>query len=380
MSGFAVILTDGIDYGVAISVQGFKTRSVEKPYTHSNMRASCEGFTEIVRTNISMVRRRLKSPTCVTKIYTVGDRSKADVAVCYLKDKADPVMVKQIEEKLQNIPLNTILESGYIEPFLQDENNTVFSQISTTDRPDKFAAKLYDGRIGIIVDGTPYSLVLPALFVENFQTMDDYSGLSVYTTFIRWLKYFSFAITVLLPGVYVAIANFNPELFPPAILFNIISAEQKTPFTIFAECLIIHIIFEVMREAGLRLPETVGHAVSIVGGLVLGDIVVNVGLISAPVVLIVALGTISSFIVPDLYPAIAVMRFMFIFAGGIFGMFGVTVLGIVLLMKVCSMSSYGVPYMSPLTPFTLKAMRDVLKRANWYKMAEGDVNINELSS
>jgi len=379
MSGFAVILADGVNYAVAIGAQGFKSRAVEKSSSHNNLRSSGESFTEVIRTNISLVRRRLKSPTFVSKIYKIGERSNTDAAICYISDKASPETVKAIEERLQNIPLNTILEGGYIEPFLQEESNTLFSQIAVTDRPDKLAAKLYDGRVAVLVDGTPFAMYLPTLFSENFQTMDDYSGLPVYTTFIRWLKYLAFFVTVALPGYYVAVANYNPEFLPPAVLFNIVSSEQSLPFNIFTECIVIHIIFEIMREAGLRLPAAIGHTVNIVGGLVLGDIVIKVGLVSAPLVLIVALGAISSFIVPDLYPAITITRFAYILAGGFFGLYGLSVLTFMLLTKVCSMSCYGVPYTAPITPFTFKAMRDWAVRLSWRGMAKSDVNINELT-
>jgi spore germination protein KA len=378
MSGFAIILVDGIDYATAIGVQGFNMRSVDRPLIHSNMRGSNEGFTENLRTNVSLVRRRIKSPTFVVKNEIIGKRSQTSVSICYLKDKADPYMISQIEERLKDIPVELILESGYIEPFLQDEGNTIFTQVGTTDRPDCFAAKLYDGRVGLIVDGTPYAMFLPLLFTEHFQTMDDYSGLTIFATFNRWLKYIAFFMTLLLPGFFVAVSNYNPELFPPTILFNIISAEQKTPFTILTECVIVILIYEIMREAGLRLPSVIGHAVSIVGGLVLGDIVISVGLISAPIVLIIAISAITSFVVPDLYPTTAVLRFMFVLAGGFFGLFGMSVLGIIVLFKVCGLSNYGVPYMAPLTPFTGKAMRDYFIRQGWHKLAKNDVNINEM--
>jgi spore germination protein KA len=222
-------------------------------------------------------------------------------------------------------------------------------------------------------------MYLPLLFVEHFQTMDDYSGMTIFATFTRWLKYIAFFMTLLLPGLFVAISNFHPELFPPTILFNIISAEQKTPFTILTECVLVLLIYEIMREAGLRIPSMIGHAVNIVGGLVLGDIVINVGLISAPLVLIVAISTITSYIVPDLYPSIAVMRFAFVFAGGFFGLFGLSAAGIIVLFKICAMSSYGVPYMAPLTPFTARAMRDYFVRQSWRKLVKYDVNINDMT-
>jgi len=379
MSGFTLILADGVDYAIAIGAQGFKTRAVEKSSSHNNLRSSGESFTEVIRTNISLVRRRLKSPDFICKMHTIGELSNTDAAICYLKNKASPDTVKKVEEKLKTIPLHMILEGGYIETFLQEDSNTLFTQIGVTDRPDKLAAKLYDGRIAVLVDGTPFAMYLPTLFSENFQTMDDYSGLPVYATFIRWLKYIAFIFTVALPGYYVAVANFNPEFLPPAVLFNVVAAEQTLPFSIFTECIVIHIIFEIMREAGLRLPSAIGHTVNIVGGLVLGDIVIKVGLVSAPLVLIVAIGAISSFIVPDLYPAITVTRFAFIIAGGVFGLYGLSVLTFLIMIKVCSMSCYGVPYTAPLTPFTMKAVRDWAIRISWRKMAESDLNLNELT-
>ncbi|MCL1881268.1 MAG: spore germination protein [Oscillospiraceae bacterium] len=379
MSGFACILIDGVDYAIAVGVQGFSTRGVQRPLIHDNIRGSCEAFCEVLRFNISLVRRRIRSPNFVTKISTIGEYSKTDIAVCYFKDKVDPEMLKEVEERLEKIPISMILESGYVEPFLQDEGNSLFTQVGITDRPDSLAAKLYDGRIAVMVEGTPYVLFLPLLFTEHFQTVDDYTGLNIFTGFVRIVKYFAFLMCVLLPGFFVAATNFHPELFPPNILFNIINSEQKTPFTILAEAVIVIVIFKVMREAGLRLPSVVGHAVSIVGGLVLGDIVISVGLISAPIVLVVAFSVIASFIVPDLYPTIAVLRFGFVLAGGLFGLFGITALGVAVLFKVCSMSAYGVPYMAPLTPFTLRGMRDYFVRLDWYKLVKKDVNLNRMT-
>jgi spore germination protein KA len=378
MSGFAIILVDGVDSALAIGAQGFATRGVQRPLIHDNMRGSCEAFCEVLRFNIALVRRRVRTPNFVANIMQIGEYAKTDIAVCYFKDKVDKEMLKQVEERLKKIPLEMILEGGYIEPFLQDEGNSIFSQIGITDRPDNLAAKLYDGRIAVMVEGTPFVMFLPLLFNEHFQTMDDYTGLSVYSSFVRVLKYFAFIMCVLLPGYFVAATNFHPELFPPAILFNIISAEQKTPFTILFECILVIIIFKVMREAGLRLPSVVGHAVSIVGGLVLGDIVISIGLISAPIVLIIAFSAIASFIVPDLYPTISMLRFAFVVAGGLFGLFGITLLAVAVLFKTCSMSAYGVPYLAPLTPFTFRSMRDYFVRRSWYRLVKDDMPISDM--
>lgn len=378
MSGFAVLLIEGLGYGIAVGVQGFKSRSVEQATTHLNLRSSRESFNEVIRTNLSLVRRRVKSPSLIFNMMTLGDRSKTDVCVCYIKDKADAVLVKQIKDRLKRIDINSILESGFIQPFLQDKNNMVFSEIGTTERPDTFAAKLYDGRIGIIVDNTPFALYVPQLFIENFQTMDDYSGMPVYVTLIRWLKYFAAALTVLLPGFYVALANFHPELFPNSLLFNLSVSTVSTPYPLLLECVIIHVMFEIMREAGLRLPTYVGHAVSIIGGLVIGQIVVSAGLVGAPMVLIVAVTAISSFIVPDLYDSIVVLRFGFMLVGGFWGLYGITLLAFIVALKICSMSNHGVPYTAPLAPFSWQAMRDVLTRVSWHRLVKRDVRLQDL--
>jgi spore germination protein KA len=379
MSGFAVVLIDGVDYAVAIGAQGFANRGVQRPLIHDNIRGSCEAFCEVLRFNISLIRRRVRSPQLVTKITNVGEYSRTDVAVLYFADKVDKEMLKQVEERLENLPIKLILEGGYIEPFLQDSGNSIFTQIGITDRPDNLAAKLYDGRIGIMVEGTPFVMFLPLLFAEHFQTMDDYTGISVYSSFIRVVKYLAFLMCILLPGFFVAGTSFHPELFPATLLFNILSTEQKTPFAILFEATAVLIIFKIMREAGLRLPSVIGHAVSIVGGLVLGDILISVGLISAPIVLIVAFSSIAAFCVPDLYPSISVLRFAFVIAGGLFGLYGLTIFGMVILYKVCSMSAYGVPYMAPLTPFTLRGMRDYFIRRTWYDFVKDDVTLSSMT-
>lgn len=378
MSGFAVILLDGVTTGVATGAQGFKTRGIEKPSMHQNLRGSCEGFAEVMRTNVSMVRRRCKSPSLVFKYLTLGDVSNTDVALVYMTDRAAPELVTALEDKLKSVPLGIILEGGFIQPFLEDKGNCLFSEIGATDRPDVLVGKISEGRVALIVDGTPYVLYMPHMFVENFQTMDDYTETPVYVTLMRWLKYFAFFFTVMLPGFFLALANFNPELIPNKLLTNVMSAVQSTPYPLLPECILIYVVYEIMREAGLRLPQTVGHAVSIVGGLVIGDIVVTAGLVGAPMVLIVGLTAITSFVVPDLYAAVAVLRFAFIIAGGMLGLYGVALMGVATLIAVCSMREFGISYTAPLMPFSPKAMRDVFTRASWSRMAKGSVKVQNL--
>lgn len=379
MGGFCVILADGVTHGIAIGVQGFEKRSVSEPSTHVNLRGSREGFVEAVRTNMSMLRRRIKSPDLVFKLSTVGSLSNTDICLCYIESKVSRELLGDIERRLENLPLSAILEGGYIQPFLEEKGSLIFDEAGITERPDTLAAKLYEGRVGILVDGTPFALIIPRLFTENFQTLDDYTQKPIYATIMRALRYLAFAASVLLPGFYVAIANFHPELIPNSLLLNLAASIQITPYDLLTECLMIHIFYEIMREAGLRMPSNLGHAVSIVGGIVIGDIVVSAGLIGAPLVLIVAVSSIASFIVPDLYNSIVVMRFAFIIAGGMWGLFGITILGMLFLLKICSMSPYGVPYTSPVSPFSLRGMRDTLIRAGWRTLSKNDVKIQDLN-
>lgn len=379
MSGFVVILVEGVSHGLSIGVQGYAARSVEQPSTHNNVRGSRDGFVEVIRTNISLIRRRMKTPDLVFKMMQLGDMSNTDVCLCYIKGVADKKLVKQVEKYLKKVPLNTIIECGYIQSFLENPGNQIFSEVGTTERPDTFTSKLHEGKVGILVDGSPFALYMPKLFMENFNVIDDYTGRPVYTALIRVLRYIAFIVATVTSGFYVALANFNPELFPEALLLNLATSIQDTPYPLLAECLIIHIFYEIMREAGLRIPTNIGHAVSIVGGLVIGDIVVSAGLVGAPMVLVVAVSAITSFVVPDLYDSIVIMRFAYIIVGGIWGLFGITVLSALVVVKLCSQESYGVPHTAPISPFSPKAMRDFILRRDWKILSKKDYRVQDLS-
>ena len=224
MSGFAVILIDGMDKGVAIGVQGFSFRSVSEPSNEVNVRGSREGFTEPIRINLSMVRRRIKSPKLKFELFQLGSESRTDVCMVYMTDIVDPKLLRDIRRKLKQIKLDVVLESGYIQPFLEGKPLSLFSDVGTTERPDTLCAKINEGRIAVLVDGTPFALIVPYLFSENFQSLDDYCHRPYFAAFIRILKYVSFFFTILLPGVYVGVGTFHPELFPHALLYNIASS------------------------------------------------------------------------------------------------------------------------------------------------------------
>lgn len=378
-SGFAVILVDGCTRAIGIGIQGYKSRGIDEPTSELNVRGSREGFVEVIRTNMSMIRRRIKSPTLVFELQTLGDRSNTDVCLCYISDKVSPALLENIKKRLKSVNLNTILESGYLQPYFEGKGGWFFSECGTCERPDTFAAKLYEGRVGILVDGTPFALIVPHLFIESFQTLDDYTQKPFYAFFIRLVRLSAYFITLFLPGAYVAIASYNPEMLPSALILNLAAAEQTAPFSLMVECLFIHFMYEILREAGIRLPRPIGHAIGVVGGLVIGDITVSAGLVGAPMVLVVALSGLCSFVVPTMYEKTVVLRFLYIIAGGVFGLYGLLIMAGAVVIKMCSLNTYGIPYMAPISPFSPKAMRDMLVRSGWKKMAKGDVTVQSLN-
>lgn len=366
MSGFAVLLVDGCSVALSIGVQGFSFRSVSEPESEVSERGSREGFVEPLRINMSLLRRRLKNPSLKFETMTLGSISKTDICLCYLTNAVSESILEKLKNKLKKIDLDAVLASGYLVTFLEDDNDySIFSGIGVTERPDTASGKINEGRIAILIDGTPSALIVPYLFVENFQTMGDYSYKPYYATLIRWLKYICFFVASLLPGTYVVVALFNPELFPEKILNKVALSIGSTPFGLITEILLVLFMYEIMREAGLRLPKTLGHAVSIVGALVIGDTAVSAGLIGAPTLMIVALTAISSYVIPNLYPQLCVLRLLFIFAGGFFGIWGIVLLMCVVIVNICGKSTLGVPYTMPLAPFKPFGMRDVLVRADW---------------
>ncbi len=378
-SGFGIILVDGCMQAIAIGIQGYQSRGIDEPSAELNVRGSREGFCEVIRTNMALIRRRIKSPTLVFEMQSVGDRSNTDICLCYISDKVSPKLLANVRDRVKSIKLSTILESGYIQPYFEGKGGWFFSECGTCERPDTFAAKLYEGRVGILVDGTPFALVVPHLFIESFQTLDDYTQKPFYAFFIRAVRVFAYLITLFLPGAYVAIASYNPEMLPSSLILNLAAAEQTAPFSLMFECLFIHFMYEILREAGIRLPRPIGHAIGVVGGLVIGDITVSAGLVGAPMVLVVALSGLCSFVVPTQYEKTVVLRFLFIIAGGVFGLYGLLVLAGVVIIKMCSLQTYGVPYMAPISPFSPKSSRDMFVRAGWRKLAKSDVVLQNLN-
>lgn len=369
MGGSCALMIDGVPRALLLDVRGFDRRSISEPIMEITDRGSRESFIEVARINMTMIRRRLKTPSLRFETMEIGEQSATSVVVCYLSDRVSESILEQVRQRLKSIKIDGVLESGYIQPFLDTKRLSFFSGVGYVERPDTLCAKLLEGRVGVMVDGAPLALVVPHLFSENFQSFDDYCNRPFYATFSRMLKYFSFFVSIILPGLYVAIGTFHPELLPESLLYDIAVSESRTPFSLAMEAFIIHIIYEILHQAGLRLPKPVGNTISVVGALVIGESAVTAGIISAPMVMVVAFTAISAFLVPTLYDASAVLRLLFILIGGFTGIFGVLLFLTVILVNICSIDPYGIPYTSPFAPFDVRAMRDGVLRLGWKKLS-----------
>ncbi len=374
MSGFAVLCVEGCGEAVVFGVQGFDSRGPEEPKNEVMQRGAKDGFTESYQNNMAMIRRRMKTAALKFEKAEAGSESRTPLAICYLADKASPEVLERVRKSLRECDLKTVLGAGYLTGYL--ERGSLFSGVGLTERPDVVCGKIEEGRVAVLVEGTPSVLIVPFLFVENFQTLDDYLTRPFYAAFVRWIKYIAFLLSALLPGLYVAIASHHPELLPESLMLKIAQAEAETPFPVLAETLLLYFLYEMLREAGLRAPGSLSATVSIVGGLVIGDTAVSAGLVSAPSLMVVALTAIAGYTVPRLYEPLSLLRLGFLLAGGFFGVWGVMIGFVLLLMDLCGSESFGVPLLSPVSPFLGRLVRrDVAGREKWKKLSRWDPRV-----
>ncbi len=378
ISGNLVMFAEGCHSAVLFGVQGFPKRAVLEPSTEMQERGSREAFVESFKDNITMIRRRVRSPVFKIQTIEVGATTKTRACVCYMSDRVNQKMLQNVIERLKNSTIDTVLGSGYLQSFLDAKHPSLFSGVGFTERPDVFTAKMAEGKICIIVDGTPNAIIVPYLFIEHFHSLDDYLKRPYYATFIRVLKIISFLFSVFLPGIYVAVCTFHQEIIPETMIFGITGQESRTPLPIMIEALFIHLVYEIVREAGLRMPKTVGHAISIVGALVIGESAVTAGIISAPMVIVVGLTAVSAFVVSTLYEPVAVLRFAFIVIGGLSGIYGIMLGFAVVLINAAAINPYGVPFTSPVSPTKLGAWRDFILRSDWRKMSKRNMLVDKL--
>lgn len=377
-SGFAAVFLDGVSKCLVLGIQGFEKRGIDDPATESNIKGARECFTETLNDNKATLHRRIKTPALKMKQIKVGKQVQTSVAICYIKGIASEALVAEVERRINSADVNRICDYAELASFLGSDVGSLFSAYGNTERPDTLCSKLYEGRVAVLVDGSPFAVYVPYLFSDAFSTVDDYNNHPVYASMNRLLKYFSFVISAVLPGIYVAVGTFHQELLPTSLMYTIAAAEITTPFSLMQEAVMIMILYEIMREAGLRLPRAIGHAVSIIGALVIGDAVVNAGLVGAPMLVVVAVTAIASYVIYPLYESIAVLRIGFIMLGGYAGIYGVVLGMCVLCVNITAVNPYGVPYSAPISPLSKSSVGDTLYRQNWIKMVKRNITIQKL--
>lgn len=364
LSGKIVLFTDGLNVAMVININNPPGRNIEEPVVESVIRGPREGFTESIATNIVLIRKKIKSTNLKMESFKLGRETRTNVTISYLAHIANGNIVKEVRERINKIDCNAVLGANYIKEYIEDEHISGFPTIFSTERPEVVAGKLLEGRIAIFVDGTPLVCTVPAIFIEFFFTSEDYYFNFIPVTINRWIRYISFIIALILPGSYVAITTFHQEVIPTPLIVSIMKARSGVPYPALVECLLMLFAYEILREAGVRMPRAVGQAISVVGALVLGQAAVEAGLVSTPMVIVVAITAISSFAIPlsDLNMAITFPRFIFLILGGTFGLLGLIIGIIILIFKLISIRSFGVPYMGPLAPVVGDELLDTFMR------------------
>ena len=369
LKGELCVLVEGEANALVADMKAPEKRSIEEPSTEVVIRGPKDGFTETLRTNTTLLRKRIRSTRLKMEALTIGELSQTDVVIAYIEGTASETLLQEVRKRLKQIKIDGILESGYIEELIEDAPLTPFPQIQNTERPDIVTSNLLEGKVAILVDNTPFVLIVPMTFWSGLQAVEDYYERFIYTSFIRFVRYILFNIAIYLPSLYVALTTYHPKLLPTPLLISVAAARESTPFPAIIEALIMEFVFEGLREAGIRLPKAIGSAVSIVGALVIGQAAVQAGIVSAPMVIVVATTGIASFSVPryNLGTAIRLIRFPMLILAGIFGLYGVAIGFIALTIHLVNLHSFGVPYFTPVAPQIPTDLKDVVMRAPRFK-------------
>ena len=353
-SGDCVLFVDTLSVAFSIDVKGFEARSIESPKNEIVVRGAQEAFVEKLRTNTSILRRIINTPDLIIENSTVGNASKTKVAICYMKNIANSSLVSEVRYRLSNLDVDYVISSGNVEQLIQDDSSSAFPQMISTERPDKAANHLLEGRVVILVNGSPYSLIVPGILIDFLSSPEDLNLKHQYANLLKIIRLFAAVITLLLPGLYIAILNFHTELVPTELLFTIAGSRNSVPFPVVIEVLLMEISFELIREAGLRIPSPIGPTIGIIGALILGEAAVTANLVSPVSIIIVAITGIGSFAIPDfsLNFTFRIYKFLYIFLGYVAGFLGIAVGLFSQLSMLCSLNSFGVSYLEPYIPVT----------------------------
>lgn len=365
LSGDTALFIDGTNQVLLVGSKGWASRGIEEPETEALVRGPREGFTENIRTNTVLIRRRIRDPNLRFELYKVGRRSKNDLIVCYVEGIVHPDIVMEVNRRLKSIDIDDATESGTIEQWIEDSFLSPFPQILHTERPDKVSTSLLQGKVAILLDGTPFVLVAPTTFVSLFQSPEDYYERWIIGSLLRVLRYIAAFFAVFLPALYIALVSFHQGMIPSKLAFSIAGSREGVPFPAIIEAFLMEATLELLREAGIRLPKPIGQTIGIVGGLVIGEAAVQAGIVSPVMVIVVAVTAISSFAIPSYSAGIAfrILRFCTMLAAGIFGLYGIILAYIMMNIHIARLKSFGIPFSAPFAPTFYHDWKDMVIRA-----------------
>lgn len=359
-----ILVVDGEKSVLSINLEKYPKRVPSEPPTSSVIQGPRAGFTEDLDTNISLLRRRFPTSKFKMKSVVVGKYTKTKVAICYLDSIADKKVVATVKKRLDAICIDGIIDSYYLISYLQERKSSLFKQVGAVEKPDIVASKLLEGRVAVVCDGSPIVLTIPFIYIEDVQNSNDYYTNMHYSTFIRIIRTLGILIATVAPGIYLSIRLYHYKVVPLRYIVTISNSSENLPFTPFIEILFILILFQILYEVSLRLPQYLGLATSIVGALILGDTGVKAGLISPPTVIIIALSLISIYTVPEQAPQFTVLRFLFIIIGGALGILGISAMCIYVINYCNTLNAYGAPYLAPYSPRVPNDLKDAIVKRN----------------
>jgi len=367
LSGDTIILVDNVDKCLVFDTKGWVARSIGEPETETVIRGPRDGFTESVKVNMTLVRRRIKDHNLKIKMHSIGRRSKTSVAIMYMEDIVDKSLVQEVNERLKSVDIDAIIDSSILENLIEDNFLSPFPQIENTERPDSVAAALYEGRVAILVDNSPFALIVPATIGTLMQSSEDYYTRWPEASFVRIIRIIAILLSVLAPALYVAITAYHPGLLPTKLTYFLAASRTNVPFPAVVEAVLMELTMELLRESGTRIAGPIGTTVGIVGGLIIGQAAVEAGIVSPLMIIIVAITTISSFAIPnyELSAGFRMWRFILIFCSAIFGLYGIMLGLIILGTHLISLNSFRVPFTSPYSGLGVSSgdLRDTLIKA-----------------
>lgn len=370
--GKVILITNITDQIIVMGLDAGKGRQVTDPDNERTLRGTKEGFIEDIWTNIALIRKTLPDPALKAEVSKIGRRTRTSIAILYIENIADDKLVNEVKKRIQKIDIDGVLANGYVEAFIEDHPFSPFPQLQGTEKPDKVVASLLEGRVAIVLDRTPFVMLAPAQFIEFFQAPEDYYERTYIGTYIRILRGIAFLLTTSAAPAYIALTSFHPELVPMELLLNLARLRKRVAFPPVVEALVMEFVIESLREAGLRLPTAVATTLGVVGGIILGDAAVRSNLASPAMIIVITITIICNFIIPNysLSLVIRIIRLFLILMAAAFGAFGITLGWLVIIIHLCKMETFNIPYFAPLAPTRYKDLKDLYVRVPIWAMKD----------